>query len=224
MSTYVPVGLTHLLPAGSGNLQLSATDVVSSSGQIGPLLLKLTNSSSSNVAVVSYDNSFVPGPPPGPRSILVTAHGTFDAAGQTCSFYCGFNTATGVVSPTDITDIIDSSTGWIGTSLYCKVSGADIGGTSPANDIVYGIARTTNYNPNTGYQLGAVTEIYYQNGTPPAGDSAAAILPTAGNPTKVFTIPPLSSDLVQIPASENGSTTLVASGADVYVTPIQIVA
>jgi hypothetical protein len=223
MSTYVPVGLTHLLPAGSGNLQLSATDVVSSSGQIGPLLLKLTNSSSSNVAVVSYDNSFVPGPPPGPRSILVTAQGTFAAAGQTVSFYCGFNTATGVVSPTDITGIIASSNAWTGTSLYCKVSGADIGGTTPANDITYGIAYTTGYNPNTGYQSGSVTEIYYQNGTPPSGNSAAAILPTAGSPTKVFTIPPLSSDLVQIPASDNGSSTLVASGADVYVTPIQIV-
>lgn len=224
MNTYVPVGLTYLLEADSGNVTLQSSDIVSSSGKSGPLLLKLTNSSDANIAVVSYDNGFVPGPPPGPQRILVTANGTFEMAGQTVSFYCQFNSATGAItSPINQEDIVASTSGWNGGTIFCKVLGNEIGGASPANDITYRIFDTTGYNPNTGIQSGQVTQLGYQSGTAPTG-APNAILPTAGNPTKVFTIPPLGSDLVQIPSSDNGSTVLVATGADVYVTPIQIVA
>lgn len=205
MTTYVPVGLTHLLEDGSGNVTLSASDIVSDSGKAGPLLLKLTNSSDSNVAVVSYDNELIPQP-------IVTY----------TNITLGSNYGNAVVDitvdPADyipvVTNIVSSQGNFVGQNMAC--GGALIGGQVA---LVYFVITSTT-NPEA---LSPVTGLEYVSGYVPA-NAGGAILPTPGSPTKVFTIPPLASDLVQIPASNNGSTVLVASGANVYVTPIQIVA
>ena len=50
-----------------------------------------------------------------------------------------------------------------------------------------------------------------------------ANMPTYNNPTKVFLVAPQTSEYVQIPSSNAGNVVLVATGANVVVTPIQII-
>lgn len=205
MSAVLPVGLTYLLEAGTGNVTLGATDIVFSSGKTGPLLLKLTNSSDTAVAVVSYDNELIPQPIVTYTNIILVSN-------------YGSATVDITVDPANyipyISRIVSAdSNNFINNRM--QTYGQLIGGQQ--GFVFFTVVNTT--NPGG---MGTPTEIIYDSGYVPA-NTGGAILPTAGTPTKVFTIAPLTSEIVQIPASDNGSTVLVASGADVYVTPVQIV-
>jgi hypothetical protein len=97
------------------------------------------------------------------------------------------------------------------------VPGWEIGGESGVNDLTF---TTTEVN-GSGQLVAAV----YVSGTIPGGSPAPTpTLPTVGNPTKVVTISPMASEFIQIPSSSTGDTVLYGSGADVYVTPVQIIA
>ena len=206
MSSYVPVGLTYLLQKDTGNVTLNPSDIVSSTGKVGPLILKLTNSSDSNIAVVSYDNTFTP-----PVTVTynnITGQSNYGNPVLSITVNPANNIPVAVVTGNNTPTFYINST--------IQVLGDQIGGLS--GFVSFNVTQTT--DPNS---PAPIVSLVYTSGYVPAS-GGSAILPTAGNPTKVFTIPPLASDLVQIPSSQSGSTTLVAAGADVYVTPIQIVA
>lgn len=205
MTTYVPVGLTYLLQDGTGNVTINASDLASAAGKVGPVTLKLTNSSNSAVAVVSYDNSLLP-----PVPVTYTNVQAQSNYGNPI-----LNITVDPLVNVPVATVANSNGSSYYTNVTVQVSGSLIGG--EAAWVLFNITGTS-----AGDGPGQVTTLEYSTGYQPAGGGAN--LPTPGNPTKVFTIPPLASDLVQIPSSDLGSTVLVASGANVYVTPIEIVA
>ena len=218
MSTvYLPVGLTYLLPDDGSNVTIDITGVISASGKVGPLNLKLTNSSNANTAVVSYDNSFVPGPPPPPVTYLVSANGG-DGDQQTIQLYVTLDETNNTVTTGNI---VSSSAGWhvmdgfvVPYTQFDGVSG---------DYISYQIYAVDNPDTGTGHPTQLHLAAYQIPSNAPSANA-----PTYNNPTKVFTIPPLTTEYVQIPTSSQTPdltpTTLVCSGANVYVTPIQVIA
>jgi len=220
MSTvFLPVGLTYLLPDDGSNVTIDITGVTSASGKVGPLNLKLTNSSNTNIAVVSYDNSFVPGPPPVPQTYLVH-NDTKPQTPDTVEFYITVDTVANTVT---VGNIVSSSYTWNYDDSF-NVLGTQFGGT--ANNYINFSVTGTN-PPYTSYNNGYITELYVNSFNIPS-NAPNANAPTYNNPTKVFTIPPLTTEYVQIPTSAQTPdltpTTLVCSGANVYVTPIQVIA
>lgn len=213
MAALLPIGLTYLLPSNGDSVTLTTTDLNSPTGKVGPLLLKLTNSSDTDTAVVSYDNGFVPGPPPGPTDYTVVTTSNQGPGPITCIITV--NTLTGTAVCKEILDIV----GVVPVNTAFPILGTQIGGTSPANNLTF-VAYTSMYDP---VDPSYASNFAYANGTIPT-NTPNANAPTYGNPSKVFTIAPLTSELVQIPSSDSGSTMLVASGASLYVTPVQIIA
>lgn len=215
MSTILATGLTHLVPSDGTLVPISYTDITSSNGAVGPLTLNISNPSNTNTALFSYSAELDPQPQP-PQSytnVLIA-----DNAGRTAHVNCTVVPGTSIT----VTEVLDSTTDWApafgnaGTIL-----GNAIGGTTPANDIRMVDSAVDG--------SGAATMFEYFTGVLPGSQPApTATAPTLGNPTKVFSIAPLSSVLVQIPSSSaslaTGPIDLVASGANVYVTPVQIVA
>jgi len=214
MSLILPTGLTHLVPSDGTLVPISYTDITTSSGTVGPLTLQVSNTSNNASALFSYSAELNPTPPvphlyhthqgnPG-ESIYIAADVTiFDG------------TATAVPTASANTWSIGQSFG---------VNGNDIGGTYPTNNLSFLITELKNVVGG----VGEVAALAYNAGVVPNGTDPIANAPTLGSPTKVFTVAPLTSQLIQIPSSSaslsTGPIDLVASGANLYVTPVQVIA
>jgi hypothetical protein len=215
MSSILPVGLTHLVPSDGTLVPISNSDITTSSGTVGPLILNVANPSTSVSALFSYSAELdpVPQPPQYFTNVPLVAIPNDREAVVDITVIPGKSiTVTNIVSSTNNWAPVNWNTG--------KVLGNAIGGATPANDINF-IDSAVNENGSAAafaYYSGAIP------GTPPAPTANAPIL---GTPTKVFTIPPLSNQIIQIPSSSaslsTGPIDLIASGANLYVTPVQII-
>jgi len=208
MTTYVPYGLSYFLPA-NGNIELTSTDFASASGKIGPITIKLTNTDTANSAIISYDNPF------SPPSVIEYTNVTFDGDGKVIHMNVD------IVPATSATVLNPSSTGPGLTVGYTfTTSGTQTGGTSPANDLTWIVTDViSDYNANIAYQSGVI---------PGINPATNPIAPTEGTPTQTLIVAPATSEYVQFPGSITAPAynplEIYCSGANVYVTPVQIVA
>lgn len=221
MSLLLPTGLTQFVPSNGTLVPISYTDITSSTGSVGPLTLNVSNPSDTVSALFSYSAEINPGPPPAPITYnnvsIVATPGEVYATVDIVVVPGVSATVTNVISSTGYWTYNPDPIFWDAGSVL----GADIGGATPTNNLSFvATAAGPNYSVTAfEYRTGVIP------GTPPAPTASA---PTLGSPTKVFSIPPQSSLLVQIPSSSaslsTGPIDLVASGANLYVTPVLILA
>lgn len=215
MSTILATGLTHLVPSDGTLVPITYTDITSINGTVGPLTLNVSNPSNTNIALFSYSAELDPTPqPPQTYTNVLLA----DNSGRTA--HVNITIVPGVSAT--VTQVLDSTTDWAPAFGNAgNVLGNAIGGTTPANDLRFIVSAVANDGSATAFQ-------YYAGVIPGSLPPPTATAPTLGSPTKVFAISPLGSLLVQIPSTSaslaNGPIDLVASGANVYVTPVQIIA
>ena len=213
MTTYVPFSLSHLLPA-EGSIQLTSQDFASASGKIGPITVKLTNSSIDTTAVISYSNPYIPPAPP-----IEYPNVDYDQDGKVIHFL-SITVVPGMIAYCDCSNG-NSTNNW-NVGDYFVINGLNIGGASPFNDLTF---MVTSCNPESG---GVALAATFVSGVVPGGPSVAPVLPSPSNPTQVIIVGPGQTEYVQIPGSivapDYVPLTLYASGADVYVTPVQIIA
>ena len=153
MSLILPTGLTHLVPSDGTLVPISYTDITTSSGTVGPLTIQVSNTSNTASALFSYSAELNPGPPPGPQVYRIN----YDSYPNPFSCIFDVTIDNGVATAVPIS----SSGDWQpNDNQHVGANGADIGGSTPANNInflVTGVDGSS--NPFT---VGHITELTFR--------------------------------------------------------------
>lgn len=221
MSVLLPIGNSYFVPTNT-SIVIQPNDLSAPGGALGPIILKIQNESDVNTAAVNWE---APVTPPTPEPTFFT--------NVNCQPYGQPYDGTLVVDVTvlegvsvTVTNIVSSTPGSIGwqTDHYMYIDGIDIGGSAGEAYRVYFSITGIDPDPNTGTSI--VTSVAYWQGPPPG--FVEPVIPTQNNPTATVTIGPRQTELIQIPGSIQSPNfvplTITAGGANVFVTPVQIVA
>lgn len=221
MASYTPIGLSYYIPA-NGSQSFDTQSIVSTSGKVGPVTFKITNTATSGgfgpgqTAYVSWTATLPPGPTPTPTVY------TYDYAYVDKTYTAQITVIEGVSTTTVITA---SSINWR-QDEQITIPGSAIGGVDGVNDFTYLTIIDPLYpEPDPPFIDGPIIGLTFQSGITPGSPVPAA--PTQNNPTNTVIIPPATTEYVQIPNSLSGNvvvpTTLIVGNQGVYVTPVQLI-